>query len=103
MINIFQDSLCGKSTLHLHLHLQLHLHVFIILGFRVNVRSSQADVQKAPKVFGEVDPSPLSSETTLDGWDGISLEYSLDWPLQLFFTQEVLTRYSSLIHEISHI
>nr|KAJ0187609.1 hypothetical protein LSAT_V11C900471690 [Lactuca sativa] len=69
---------------------------FSRLALRVNVRSSQADVQKAPKVFGEVDPSPLSSETTLDGWDGISLEYSLDWPLQLFFTQEVLTRYQRM-------
>ncbi|KAL9247154.1 hypothetical protein vseg_020617 [Gypsophila vaccaria] len=36
----------------------------------------------------------LSSTTTdLDGWDGITLEYSIDWPLQLFFSQEVLSKY----------
>ncbi|KAK9756933.1 hypothetical protein RND81_01G130800 [Saponaria officinalis] len=36
-----------------------------------------------------------SSSTTadLDGWDGITLEYSIDWPLQLFFSQEVLSKY----------
>lgn len=33
-----------------------------------------------------------ASEMLLDGWDGISLEYSVDWPLQLFFTQEVLSK-----------
>ncbi|KAL2945352.1 Gamma-tubulin complex component 4 [Bienertia sinuspersici] len=29
----------------------------------------------------------------VDGWDGITLEYSINWPLQLFFTQEVLSKY----------
>lgn len=33
-----------------------------------------------------------SSELPLDGWDGIALEYSIDWPLQLFFTPEVLSK-----------
>lgn len=33
-----------------------------------------------------------SSELSLDGWDGIALEYSIDWPLQLVFTQEVLSK-----------
>ncbi|XP_057828040.2 gamma-tubulin complex component 4 [Cryptomeria japonica] len=30
---------------------------------------------------------------SLDGWDGIALEYSVDWPLQLLFTREVLAKY----------
>ncbi|CAA2984049.1 gamma-tubulin complex component 4 [Olea europaea subsp. europaea] len=30
--------------------------------------------------------SDTSLEMSLDGWDGIALEYSTDWPLQLFFT-----------------
>ncbi|KAG4917296.1 hypothetical protein JHK87_054853 [Glycine soja] len=33
------------------------------------------------------------SEMSVDGWDGIALEYSVDWPLHLFFTQEVLSKY----------
>ncbi|XP_075500920.1 gamma-tubulin complex component 4 homolog isoform X2 [Primulina tabacum] len=37
--------------------------------------------------------SGTSLETSIDGWDGIALEYSVDWPLQLFFTQEVLSKY----------
>ena len=38
------------------------------------------------------DNSGVRLEMSLDGWDGISLEYSLDWPLHLFFTQEVLSK-----------
>ncbi|KAF9609549.1 hypothetical protein IFM89_016910 [Coptis chinensis] len=34
-----------------------------------------------------------ASEMSLDGWDGIALEYNVDWPLQLFFTQDVLSKY----------
>lgn len=34
----------------------------------------------------------VTSVTTIDGWDGITLEYTVDWPLQLFFTQEVLSK-----------
>ncbi|XLR03839.1 hypothetical protein S83_070039 [Arachis hypogaea] len=30
---------------------------------------------------------------SLDGWDGLALEYSVDWPLHLFLTQEVLSKY----------
>lgn len=36
--------------------------------------------------------SDTSIESSIDGWDGIALEYSVDWPLQLFFTQEVLSK-----------
>ncbi|CAA6662025.1 unnamed protein product [Spirodela intermedia] len=43
--------------------------------------------------LGSVLQGTGSPEMSLDGWDGVSLEYSLDWPLQLFFTQEVLSKY----------
>jgi gamma-tubulin complex component 4 len=33
-----------------------------------------------------------SSELALDGWHSIALEYSVDWPLQLFFTPDVLSK-----------
>ncbi|KAF5203428.1 Gamma-tubulin complex component [Thalictrum thalictroides] len=53
-----------------------------------------------PKVRASVDGNSsfisqdnTSSELSLDGWDGIALEYSVNWPLQLFFTQEVLSKY----------
>ncbi|MQM00371.1 hypothetical protein Taro_033103 [Colocasia esculenta] len=35
----------------------------------------------------------IGSELSLDGWDGIALEYSVDWPLQLFFSHEILSKY----------
>lgn len=53
--------------------------------FGMTVKSSQGDLPKDGNLGG-------SSETILDGWDGIALEYSVDWPLQLFFTQEVLSK-----------
>ncbi|XP_022757962.1 gamma-tubulin complex component 4 isoform X2 [Durio zibethinus] len=56
-------------------------------SFGITVKSSQVDL---PKTKTYIDGS---SETSLDGWDGIALEYSVDWPLQLFFTQEVLSKY----------
>ncbi|XP_076888588.1 gamma-tubulin complex component 4 homolog [Bidens hawaiensis] len=59
-----------------------------------NIKSSKVDVSKPKYADGD---SSLSSDTSLeislDGWDGIALEYSVDWPLQLFFTQDVLSRY----------
>lgn len=63
-------------------------------SFGVAVKPSQADLPKA-KSYTDGDLAGLldaSSEMLLDGWDGIALEYSIDWPLQLFFTQEVLSR-----------
>lgn len=27
-----------------------------------------------------------------DGWDGLALEYSIDWPLQLLFTKDILAK-----------
>ncbi|CAL5423489.1 unnamed protein product [Camellia sinensis] len=63
-------------------------------AFGISVKSSPVDLPKA-KAYSEGDSSTLSdtAEMSLDGWDGIALEYSVDWPLQLFFTQEVLSKY----------
>ncbi|KAM0071906.1 putative gamma-tubulin complex component protein [Helianthus debilis subsp. tardiflorus] len=59
-----------------------------------NIKSSKVDVPKSKYADGDSSlSSDFSSEMSLDGWDGIALEYSVDWPLQLFFTQEVLSRY----------
>ncbi|KAL5561443.1 hypothetical protein UlMin_031190 [Ulmus minor] len=56
-------------------------------SFGMTVKSSHGDLGK------DVNSGAIS-ETNLDGWDGITLEYTVDWPLQLFFTQEVLSKYS---------
>ncbi|MBA0853836.1 hypothetical protein Goshw_022593, partial [Gossypium schwendimanii] len=60
-------------------------------SFGITVKSSQVDLSKTKANAGG------SSETSLDGWDGIALEYSVDWPLQLFFTKEVLSKYLSAL------
>ncbi|KAK1412515.1 hypothetical protein QVD17_33830 [Tagetes erecta] len=67
---------------------------FSKVSLRVNIRSNQVDLQNS-KACVDGGLSALS-DTSLDGWDGISLEYSIDWPLQLFFTEEVLTRYQRI-------
>lgn len=67
-------------------------------SFGVAVKPSQVDLPKA-KSYTDGDLAVLldsSSEMSLDGWDGIALEYSIDWPLQLFFTQDVLSRYGKI-------
>ncbi|WOH01579.1 hypothetical protein DCAR_0520963 [Daucus carota subsp. sativus] len=67
-------------------------------SFGVTVKPSQVDLPKS-KSYTDGDLAVLldaSSEMSLDGWDGIALEYSIDWPLQLFFTQEVLSRYGKI-------
>ncbi|XP_017969760.1 PREDICTED: gamma-tubulin complex component 4 [Theobroma cacao] len=65
-------------------------------SFGITVKSSQVDLPNT-KTYTDGSSgavlSSTSSETSLDGWDGIALEYSVDWPLQLFFTQEVLSKY----------
>ncbi|EPS72084.1 hypothetical protein M569_02672 [Genlisea aurea] len=63
----------------------------------ITVKPSHGEFPKT-KAFsdGETTGSQLdtsSNQMLLDGWDGIALEYSVDWPLQLFFTQEVLSKY----------
>lgn len=63
-------------------------------SFGISVKSSQSDLPKAINYADVSSGSSLSnasSELSLDGWDGIALEYSVDWPLHLFFTQEVLS------------
>ncbi|KAL5991595.1 Gamma-tubulin complex component 4 [Asimina triloba] len=69
-------------------------------SFGIPMTSSQLDLSKvkvsADGNSGSASQGSASLETSLDGWDGISLEYSIDWPLQLFFTQEVLSKYRRL-------
>lgn len=55
------------------------------------VKSSLVDIPKTDGISGTAQSS-ASSKISLDGWDGIALEYSVDWPLQLFFTSEVLSK-----------
>nr|DAD38097.1 TPA_asm: hypothetical protein HUJ06_008738 [Nelumbo nucifera] len=68
-----------------------------IPSFGITVTPSQVDLSKMKSnpdgSSGVISKGNSSSELTLDGWDGIALEYSVDWPLQLFFTQEVLSKY----------
>lgn len=63
-------------------------------SFGIPVKSSQLDLPKT-KAYADGDStvkSETSMEVSIDGWDGITLEYSVDWPLQLFFTHEVLSK-----------
>ncbi|KAI4319395.1 hypothetical protein MLD38_032995 [Melastoma candidum] len=60
----------------------------------INVKPSLVDMSKVrPNAGGSSGVSPSSVSAGLDGWDGISLDYTVDWPLQLFFTQDVLSKY----------
>lgn len=65
-------------------------------SFGITVSRPQVDIPKmkagADGSLGAISQGNASSELSLDGWDGIALEYSVDWPLQLFFTQEVLSK-----------
>ncbi|KAK6940492.1 Gamma tubulin complex component protein, N-terminal [Dillenia turbinata] len=65
-------------------------------SFGITAKLSHVDLPKAKAYSDEGSgavSSIASSDMSLDGWDGIALEYSVDWPLQLFFTQEVLSKY----------
>ncbi|XP_008812274.2 gamma-tubulin complex component 4-like [Phoenix dactylifera] len=65
-------------------------------SFGVNMATSQMDLKMKVQADGNLGvPSQgrASAELSLDAWDGIALEYSIDWPLQLVFTQEVLSKY----------
>ncbi|MCD7454223.1 Gamma-tubulin complex component 4 [Datura stramonium] len=67
-------------------------------SFGIALKPSPVDLPKV-KVNKDGDSMghPDSSlEVSLDGWDGISLEYSIDWPLQLFVTPEVLSKYQRI-------
>lgn len=63
-------------------------------SFGIAVKSSLLDLPKATSSIDGTGASlsSASSEMSFDGWDGIALEYSVDWPLHLFFTQEVLSK-----------
>ncbi|KAL4572123.1 hypothetical protein LXL04_018892 [Taraxacum kok-saghyz] len=66
-------------------------------GTKTSIKSSKSEASKLK--YTDNDSNLLSDssvEMSLDGWDGIALEYSIDWPLQLFFTQEVLSRYGRI-------
>ncbi|CAK9327996.1 unnamed protein product [Citrullus colocynthis] len=64
-------------------------------SFGVKVKSAQGDQKEKPSIDGNPGGalSNLALDMSLDGWDGVALEYYIDWPLQLFFTQEVLSKY----------
>lgn len=64
-------------------------------SFGITVKPSQLDLPKATSAGADgISGASVSnaSEMSVDGWDGIALEYSVDWPLHLFFTQEVLSK-----------
>ncbi|XP_077223009.1 GAMMA-TUBULIN COMPLEX PROTEIN 4 [Tasmannia lanceolata] len=64
----------------------------------VTVTSSQVDLSKvkinADGKLAAVSKGNVDSDRSLDGWNDIILEYSVDWPLQLFFTRDVLLMYN---------
>ncbi|CAK8572778.1 unnamed protein product [Lathyrus sativus] len=62
-------------------------------SFGITVKSSQLDLPKATSAAVDGISGASLSEMSVDGWDGIALQYSVDWPLHLFFTQEVLSKY----------
>uniref|UniRef100_A0A1D1XWR6 Gamma-tubulin complex component n=1 Tax=Anthurium amnicola TaxID=1678845 RepID=A0A1D1XWR6_9ARAE len=66
-------------------------------SFGITMGATQRDVSKWEVNYdaklGTISQGIGFPELSLDGWDGIALEYSVDWPLQLFFTQEVLSKY----------
>lgn len=61
-------------------------------SFGITVKSSQLDLPKATSASVDGISGASLSEMSVDGWDGIALAYSVDWPLHLFFTQEVLSK-----------
>ncbi|XP_074582280.1 gamma-tubulin complex component 4 [Curcuma longa] len=62
-------------------------------SFGINMSTSQVDLKTKSAAMTIPPQDKTSSESLVDGWDGIALEYSVDWPLQLFFTQEVISKY----------
>ncbi|KAK8960428.1 hypothetical protein KSP40_PGU001175 [Platanthera guangdongensis] len=55
---------------------------------QINLQKVKIDVNVGVSLQGVT-----SSELSVDGWDEIALEYSVNWPLQLLFTPEVLSKY----------
>lgn len=60
---------------------------------RVSLRMPSIVPKSKAYTSGSSGAASSSIATDVDGWDGITLEYSIDWPLQLFFSQEVLSKY----------
>lgn len=83
------------QSVDLRFHIQRSLNCLSVStrmpSFGMAIKSSQIDVPKTDGNSGTAQSS-ASSDITLDGWDGIALEYFVDWPLQLFFTPEVLSK-----------
>nr|CAB3460271.1 unnamed protein product [Digitaria exilis] len=67
-----------------------------MLSYGMKSSTSQKDLQK-PNASELPSQGKAASELALDGWDSIALEYSVDWPLQLFFTPDVLSKYLSAL------
>lgn len=51
--------------------------------------SNEADAKRNRSV---TDGPGFGESVPYDGWDGLALEYSIDWPLQLLFTRDVLAK-----------
>ncbi|WVZ96498.1 hypothetical protein U9M48_042130 [Paspalum notatum var. saurae] len=62
-----------------------------MLSYGLKSSTSQKDLQK-PSALELPSQGKAAAELALDGWDSIALEYSVDWPLQLFFTPDVLSK-----------
>ncbi|KAL0322388.1 UNVERIFIED_CONTAM: Gamma-tubulin complex component 4 [Sesamum calycinum] len=96
----FQLLHCTKTALWLIISTSLEstLPLQLLCNSRmpgVTVKSSRVELPKA-KAHSDGDSGVQSdtfAEMSIDGWDSIALEYSVDWPLHLFFTQEVLSKY----------
>ncbi|KAG0625267.1 hypothetical protein M758_2G041200 [Ceratodon purpureus] len=55
--------------------------------------SNEADIKRTRSV---TDGPGFGESVPYDGWDGLALEYSIDWPLQLLFTKDVLAKYTKV-------
>lgn len=51
--------------------------------------SNESDAKRSRPI---TDVSAFGDTVPYDGWDGLALEYSIDWPLQLLFTKDVLAK-----------
>lgn len=59
----------------------------------VAVNPTQVDIPKSKAYAGRISGVTSSNVTAdVDGWDGMTLEYTIDWSLHLFFTQELLSK-----------
>lgn len=68
------------------------------LGKSFNSGNTPADIARQRIAADGISSTGLSAfgessaSLAYDGWDGLALDYSIDWPLQLLFTQEVLAK-----------